>query len=152
MLYAHLTLSHGLHPISPAVDKNIQPLVPALQSNWLHIHVLAFFLPMLAISNFICLPGRVSLPGILLDEINYRSVIVGFPMLSAGVAVWAPLCLGLGSLRKHGHSSRGLVYAVSPCTTCEGWKGKKNCCSFDYWFLKCYFYLFWCKLYTFRIT
>jgi len=29
----------GYASFSPSVDKNIQPLVPALQSNWLHIHV-----------------------------------------------------------------------------------------------------------------
>ncbi len=36
-------------------------------------------------------------PGDTLDEINYRSVIVGFPMLSAGIftgAVWAHYAWG----------------------------------------------------------
>jgi len=34
----------GYASISPSVDRNIQPLVPALQSNWLHIHVFRCFL------------------------------------------------------------------------------------------------------------
>ena len=34
----------GFASISPSVEKEIQPLVPALQSNWLHIHVATCFI------------------------------------------------------------------------------------------------------------
>ncbi len=34
----------GFASISPSVEKKIEPLVPALQSNWLHIHVATCFI------------------------------------------------------------------------------------------------------------
>lgn len=81
----------------------IQPLIPALQSNWLHIHVLTCFIAYAAFAvSFFCgvfyfldfrfMPSRETL-----EEINYRSVTVGFPMLSAGIltgAVWASYAWG----------------------------------------------------------
>jgi len=95
----------GYASLSPGVDKNIQPLIPALQSNWLHIHVITCFISYAAfIVSFICgilyfigfkwamLPDKGTLV-----EINYKSVMVGFPMLSAGIltgAVWAHYAWG----------------------------------------------------------
>jgi ABC-type transport system involved in cytochrome c biogenesis permease subunit len=90
--------------LSPSVSRQIQPLVPALQSNWLHIHVLTCFLSYAAfaisfISGLLSLFhwGRSSSSGETLEEINYRSIMVGFPMLSAGIltgAVWAHYAWG----------------------------------------------------------
>ena len=85
--------------ISSSVERKIQPLIPALQSNWLHIHVITCFIAYAAfVISFIC--GLLYLikwknvvpPKEMLEEISYRSVMVGFPMLSAGIltgAVWA---------------------------------------------------------------
>lgn len=94
----------GYASISDSVEKNIQPLIPALQSNWLHIHVITCFVAYAAfVISFICgslyfveWKGIVP-PREILDDINYRSVIIGFPMLSAGIltgAVWAHYAWG----------------------------------------------------------
>ena len=41
--------------LSPGVERGIQPLIPALQSNWLHIHVFTCFLGYAAFAiSFIC--------------------------------------------------------------------------------------------------
>jgi ABC-type transport system involved in cytochrome c biogenesis permease subunit len=90
--------------LSPSVTRQIQPLIPALQSNWLHIHVFTCFLAYAAFAiSFIC--GTLSLvrwKGMspspeTLEEINYSSIMVGFPLLSAGIltgAVWAHYAWG----------------------------------------------------------
>ena len=45
----------GYASISPSIDRNIQPLVPALQSNWLHIHVFTCFIAYASfVVSFIC--------------------------------------------------------------------------------------------------
>ncbi|MCX5809320.1 MAG: cytochrome c biogenesis protein CcsA [Proteobacteria bacterium] len=94
----------GYASISSSVERKIQPLIPALQSNWLHIHVITCFIAYSAfVISFIC--GLLYLikwknvvpPKEMLEEINYRSVVVGFPMLSAGIltgAVWAHYAWG----------------------------------------------------------
>lgn len=86
------------------IDPTIRPLIPALQSNWLVAHVFTCFLGyagfavsfvaavLLLISRkseklSLLLPNRK-----ILDEIVYRSVLVGFPFLSLGIitgAAWA---------------------------------------------------------------
>ncbi|MHB8111336.1 MAG: cytochrome c biogenesis protein CcsA [Syntrophorhabdaceae bacterium] len=90
--------------LSPGVERGIQPLIPALQSNWLHIHVITCFLGYAAfVVSFICgglyyfgskgaIPARESL-----EDINYRSIIIGFSMLTSGIltgAVWAHYAWG----------------------------------------------------------
>ncbi|MCX5812496.1 MAG: cytochrome c biogenesis protein [Proteobacteria bacterium] len=94
----------GYASISPSVEKTIQPLIPALQSNWLHIHVFTCFIAYAAfvISFISSLLYFFKWKGVLppretLEDINYRSVVVGFPMLSAGIltgAVWAHYAWG----------------------------------------------------------
>lgn len=105
-MYASLAalILMGYASISPNVERTIQPLIPALQSNWLHIHVIACFMGYAAfVLSFICgflyfiKWGKITLPGNILEEINYRSVVIGFPMLSAGIltgAVWAHYAWG----------------------------------------------------------
>ena len=94
----------GFASISPSVERGIQPLVPALKSNWLHIHVITCFMAYAAFAiSFICsvlyLVGRKweTLPLKMLEEINYKSIIIGFPMLTSGIltgAVWAQYAWG----------------------------------------------------------
>jgi ABC-type transport system involved in cytochrome c biogenesis permease subunit len=94
----------GYASISPSIEKHIQPLIPALQSNWLHIHVVTCFISYAAfVISFICgLLYLIKWKGVIppeetLEEINYRSIVVGFPMLSAGIltgAVWAHYAWG----------------------------------------------------------
>jgi len=89
---------------SSNVNKSIQPLIPALQSNWLHVHVFTCFIAYASFAiSFLCgifyffrWEGIIP-PKEKLDEINYQSIMVGFPMLTAGIltgAVWANYAWG----------------------------------------------------------
>ncbi len=86
------------------IDPTIRPLIPALQSNWLIAHVFTCFLGYagFAVSFVAALllllskgSGKASnfLPGKrVLDEIVYRSILIGFPLLTLGIitgAAWA---------------------------------------------------------------
>ncbi|MDQ1239770.1 MAG: hypothetical protein QG577_1956 [Thermodesulfobacteriota bacterium] len=86
------------------VDSSIRPLIPALQSNWLVAHVVTCFLGYAGFTaSFVAAlmllvvrkwPSAAEhLPGAkVLDEIVYRSVVVGFSLLSVGIitgAAWA---------------------------------------------------------------
>lgn len=96
-------------------DSTIQPLVPALQSYWLHAHVITCFVgyAAFAVSAGVALmyllkskqeaaktsAGVVGLlPGCkTLDDLVYRSIIWGFPFLTAGIitgAAWANYAWG----------------------------------------------------------
>ena len=102
-------LAIALTSIIPGVDAKITPLVPALQSNWLAIHVITCFFGYAAFA----LSFGISIlylireknegiskwlpPAPLLDEINYKSIIIGFPMLTLGIvtgAAWANYAWG----------------------------------------------------------
>jgi cytochrome c-type biogenesis protein CcsB len=96
---------------------DIQPLVPALQSNWLISHVVTCFVGYAAFAVSFAvsilylfkvgserhspkLPG--SFGGILpassaLDEIGYKTIAIGFPLLTIGIvtgAFWANVAWG----------------------------------------------------------
>jgi cytochrome c-type biogenesis protein CcsB len=96
-------------------DSTIQPLVPALQSYWLHAHVITCFVgyAAFAISAGVAVmyllkarqeEAKVSsgvvglLPaGKTLDDLVYRAIIWGFPFLTAGIitgAAWANYAWG----------------------------------------------------------
>ena len=104
-------LAIALTSIAPGVQVKITPLVPALQSNWLTIHVTTCFFgyAAFAVSFGISLlylirdrRGKTRdltwLPSEpVLDEINYKSIIIGFPMLTLGIitgAAWANYAWG----------------------------------------------------------
>ena len=100
------------------LNDNIDPLVPALQSNWLTYHVVTCFLGYAAFAvacgvSIMYLikvgmedkQGGAAAGGLLalfpstrtLDEINYRSIMIGFPLLTLGIvtgAVWASVAWG----------------------------------------------------------
>jgi cytochrome c-type biogenesis protein CcsB len=129
----------GYASVSPSVEKTIQPLIPALQSNWLHIHVITCFIAYAAfVISFVC--GILYLvkwknvvpPGHILEEINYRSVMVGFPMLSAGIltgAVWAHYAWGSywsWDPKETWSLITWIIYAIFLHTRLvKGWKGKR---------------------------
>jgi cytochrome c-type biogenesis protein CcsB len=91
------------------MNPEIQPLVPALQSNWLTAHVVTCFMGYAAFavaSTFSLLyllktrrtahspamPPRDLPAADVLDEFSYRMISVGFPLLSLGIitgAAWA---------------------------------------------------------------
>jgi cytochrome c-type biogenesis protein CcsB len=106
-------LAIALTSIVSGIDARITPLVPALQSNWLTIHVTTCFFgyASFAVSFGISLlylirdkrgggdDGKTSwLPATpVLDEINYKAIIIGFPMLTLGIitgAAWANYAWG----------------------------------------------------------
>jgi cytochrome c-type biogenesis protein CcsB len=100
------------------MNNSIEPLVPALQSNWLLYHVVTCFLGYAAfavacgISIMYLLKAGNEEPadgksgnGLLamfpptkvLDDLNYRSIMVGFPLLTLGIitgAAWANYAWG----------------------------------------------------------
>jgi cytochrome c-type biogenesis protein CcsB len=107
MAWAQLTLASG-----------IEPLVPALQSNWLLYHVITCFLGYAAfavacgISIMYLIKARQEgdsdtpqaggvigmFPSIrILDDLNYRAIMIGFPLLTLGIvtgAAWANYAWG----------------------------------------------------------
>ena len=100
------------------LDKSIEPLVPALQSNWLTYHVITCFLGYGAFavacgvsimylikigpeerSKGVPLTGILGMfpPTRVLDDINYKSIMIGFPQLTLGIitgAAWANYAWG----------------------------------------------------------
>ena len=92
---------------SLGVDSRIKPLMPALKSNWLLVHVVTCFLGYAAFTlAFGCAilyliqerRLRSSLPPLpLLDGLMYRGTILGFLLLTIGIltgAVWAETAWG----------------------------------------------------------
>lgn len=102
--------------ISPGVSGRIQPLIQALQSNWLTVHVLTCFLGYaaftvaFAVGIMYLLKGRgrdgatgegtflrlIPESGTL-EELLYQGVVLGFVLLSLGIltgAVWAHYAWG----------------------------------------------------------
>jgi cytochrome c-type biogenesis protein CcsB len=86
------------------IDPSIRPLIPALQSNWLVAHVFTCFLgysgfAVSFVAALLLLLAKSSdkvanlLPKkTTLDEIVYRSILIGFPLLTLGIitgAAWA---------------------------------------------------------------
>ncbi len=106
-------LAIALTSIVPDINAKITPLMPALQSNWLTIHVTTCFFgyASFAVSFGVSIlylirdgegspkeGGSKWLPSTpILDEINYKSIVIGFPMLSLGIitgAAWANYAWG----------------------------------------------------------
>jgi cytochrome c-type biogenesis protein CcsB len=100
-------ISIALVSLNPAISTEIQPLVPALQSNWLTAHVVTCFIGYAAfavgfgVSIAYLVKGKKG-EGVLparkvLDDIAYKSVAVGFPFLTLGIltgAIWANYAWG----------------------------------------------------------
>lgn len=135
---------------SPSVNSRIQPLVPALKSNWLIAHVITCFFSYAAFALSFALSiiyliklknqgaGRAGsflnrIPDSrVLDELNYQMVIIGFLMLTLGIitgSVWAHSAWGTywGWDPKETWSLiTWLVYAsVIHARIARGWEGKR---------------------------
>lgn len=106
-----LTLAYA--SLSPEIERGIKPLIPALQSNWLTVHVVTCFLSyaIFAFSFVISIlyilqkdggKGSDKKTGILppkntLDELTYRGILVGMPLLTIGIitgSAWAHYAWG----------------------------------------------------------
>jgi cytochrome c-type biogenesis protein CcsB len=106
--FAFLAMAYA--SFSPDMNTRIQPLLPALQSNWLIAHVITCFLGYaafavscsLSIMYLIKKPHsgkkpetglKSYFPGIpVLDDLIYQTIIIGFLLLTLGIAtgsIWA---------------------------------------------------------------
>jgi len=134
---------------SSGVNSQIQPLIPALKSNWLITHVITCFVGYAAFGIAFCLSlmylvkkldsskrKSIFLKAIpdsgILDELNYQMIIIGFILLTIGIitgAVWAHSAWG----RYWGWDPKEtwslitwLVYAaVLHSRMIRDWRGKK---------------------------
>jgi len=132
--------------------KDIQPLVPALQSNWLIAHVVTCFVGYAAFAvsfgvSFLYLfklnaenrPSKREgglmdyLPASsLLDEVGYKTIAIGFPLLTIGIitgAFWANVAWGTywsWDPKETWSLIVWLIYAAYlHARITRGWKGKK---------------------------
>jgi len=124
------------------LDPSIKPLLPALQSNWLIAHVITCFLGYAgfgvscALSLMYLFTGQHrnqdALRALLLDDLIYQTVVVGFILLTAGIvtgAIWAESAWG----RYWGWDPKEtwslitwLVYAaLLHARLMRGWEGKR---------------------------
>ena len=102
-LLASLVLAYA----SLGVDSRIKPLMPALKSNWLLVHVITCFVGYAAfgiafgaavlylVRGFTKQSQGPALP--LLDRLIYRAAVIGFIFLTLGIltgAVWAETAWG----------------------------------------------------------
>ncbi len=113
LVFPLISLSMAYASLSPGVDSEIQPLIPALQSNWLTYHVLTCFLGYSAFavsfgaSIVYLFKSRSSasdrtskefMPDMeTLDDIIYKTIAIGFLLLGLGIitgAVWANYAWG----------------------------------------------------------
>jgi len=147
-LFAFLAMAYA--SFSTQVDSRIQPLVPALKSNWLIAHVIACFLGYagFAVATGISIlylvrKSRAANPhprGILatlpeprqLDEFNYQMVLFGFLWLSIGIitgSIWANSAWGTywsWDPKETWSLITWLVYAaLLHARSMQGWRGRR---------------------------
>ncbi len=134
---------------SPNINSRIQPLIPALKSNWLISHVITCFFGYAAFGLSFGLSLMYLLKGMqsqtkdnmflrliprraILDDLNYQMVVIGFLMLTLGIitgSVWAHSAWGSywsWDPKETWSLITWLVYAaVLHSRMVRGWKGKK---------------------------
>ncbi len=137
--------------IAPGVNNSIEPLIPALQSNWLTTHVLTCFMGYAAFTvafgcGFLYLwrsrkekrqenvSGLVgNLPSLdILDILIYQSTILGFIFLAMGImtgSVWAHYAWGSywsWDPKEIWSLITWLIYAIMlHARFVRGWRGKR---------------------------
>ncbi len=124
------------------VDSHIKPLMPALKSNWLLVHVVTAFLGYAAFalafgSAILYLiqerRSRPSLPPLpLLDSLIYRTTVLGFLLLTLGIvtgAVWAETAWGRywsWDPKETWSLITGFIYAaLLHARLLKGWHGRR---------------------------
>jgi cytochrome c-type biogenesis protein CcsB len=147
-LFAFLAMAYA--SFSTQVDSKIQPLVPALKSNWLIAHVVTCFLgyAAFAISCGISIlyllkktqsdnPHPKGVLGLLpdarqLDQFNYQMIVFGFLWLSLGImtgSIWANSAWGTywsWDPKETWSLITWLVYAAMlHARTMQGWRGNR---------------------------
>lgn len=140
-------LSIAAASVLPESYKASSPLVPALQSYWLEIHIITCFLGYAGffISFILCILFLVKLrregknkpsklpSSSVLDDMGYKAICFGFPFLTIGIiagAIWANKAWGTywGWDPKETWSLiTWLIYAAYLHARIRGgWKGKKS--------------------------
>jgi cytochrome c-type biogenesis protein CcsB len=133
---------------STGVNSKIQPLLPALKSNWLIAHVVTCFIGYAAFAVsfgisilYITRESKRDISGSAhsllpdlrqLDEINYQMVLFGFLWLSLGIitgSVWADLAWGAywsWDPKETWSLITWLIYAaLLHARTMKGWRGNR---------------------------
>jgi cytochrome c-type biogenesis protein CcsB len=149
LLIAFLAMAYA--SFSPSVNSRIQPLIPALQSNWLISHVVTCFLGYAAFALsfglsviYLIKPERSSTYSsegrspfrfpdhAVLDELNHQMVAFGFIMLTLGIitgSVWAHSAWGSywsWDPKETWSLITWLVYAaVLHSRFTRGWRGRR---------------------------
>jgi len=144
-------LAMAFASLSPSINSRIQPLIPALQSNWLTSHVLTCFLGYAAFAmafglgcmylvKSIAGGGAGTAKSLLrflpegeaIDELIYHSVILGFVFLSLGIitgSVWAYYAWGSywsWDPKETWSLITWLIYAAMlHSRLVRGWRGKR---------------------------
>ncbi len=146
MPFAFIALAYTT--IGPGIRTQIEPLVPALQSNWLIAHVITCFLGYAAfavscgVSVMYLIKARAQerggdiafLPDLrVLDDLNYKAVMIGFPLLTLGIitgAAWANYAWGsywTWDPKETWSLITWLIYAAFlHARFTRGWRGKKT--------------------------
>lgn len=131
-LFAFLTI--GYASLLPLGYKEISPLVPALQSVWLEIHVIICFLSYAAFAvAFSTSIIYLIKPKKLFDDLSYRIITLGFLLLTMGIitgAIWANYAWGTywsWDPKETWALITWLIYAVYLHTRLiSGWQGKRS--------------------------
>jgi cytochrome c-type biogenesis protein CcsB len=147
-LLAFLAMAYA--SFSTSVDSRIQPLVPALKSNWLIAHVITCFLGYAAFAVSLALsalylikksdtsnPHPMGVMALIpqarqLDELNYQMILFGFLWLSLGIitgSVWANSAWGTywsWDPKETWSLITWFIYAaVLHARTMKGWRGTR---------------------------
>jgi cytochrome c-type biogenesis protein CcsB len=148
VLIAFMAMAYA--SFSPDIDSQIQPLVPALKSNWLIAHVVTCFLGYAAFAisfgisiTYMLRDSKLANPnprGILamvpspgrLDELNHQMILFGFLWLSVGIitgSVWANSAWGTywsWDPKETWSLITWLVYAaLLHARSLRGWSGRR---------------------------
>jgi cytochrome c-type biogenesis protein CcsB len=144
-------LSMAFASLSPNISSRIQPLIPALQSNWLTSHVITCFLGYAAFTVAFALGLMALLKGMgqendakarrfirlipdadILDELIYQSAVLGFVFLTIGImtgSIWAHYAWGSywsWDPKETWSLITWLVYAIMlHARYVKGWRGKR---------------------------
>ncbi len=134
---------------SPDINSHIQPLIPALKSNWLISHVITCFFGYAAFGLSFALSIMYLIKGLdkkgskgifvklvpdqeILDDLNYQMIVIGFLMLTLGIitgSVWAHSAWGTywsWDPKETWSLITWLIYAsIIHSRMVRGWRGKK---------------------------
>jgi len=138
-IFPVVSLAMAYASLSPGMNQQIQPLLPALQSNWLTYHVLTCFLAYSAFT--ISFGASLALllkikPGHTkyetLDELIYKANAIGFLLLTMGIitgSIWASRAWGTywsWDPKETWSLITWIVYAIFlHARLSRGWQGRK---------------------------